>query len=137
MPHAKDWMSIAGSAARERQSNCLWKRSLLLGQRAFDRHRQLPSFLHSATIFLQIAYSLESGRARAQVRAHHTALEDKEKLAHPTRFERVTFAFGVLRISLIALRCMRFSSIDDAILLIIGQVARTFCGHHFSAWAAL
>jgi hypothetical protein len=24
----------------------------------------------------------------------HTALEDKEKLAHPTRFERVTFAFG-------------------------------------------
>src|ERR1700704_216131 len=23
-----------------------------------------------------------------------TALEDKEKLAHPTRFERVTFAFG-------------------------------------------
>ena len=50
--------------------NCLWNRSLLLGQRAFDRHRQLPSFLHSATIFLQIAYSLESGRARSQVRAH-------------------------------------------------------------------
>jgi hypothetical protein len=24
----------------------------------------------------------------------HTALEDKENLAHPTRFERVTFAFG-------------------------------------------
>ena len=24
----------------------------------------------------------------------HTALEDKEKLAHPIRFERVTFAFG-------------------------------------------
>src|SRR6267154_835442 len=43
--------------------NCLWNRSLLLGQRAFDRHRQLPSFLHSATIFLQIAYSLESSGA--------------------------------------------------------------------------
>jgi hypothetical protein len=24
----------------------------------------------------------------------HTALEDKDNLAHPTRFERVTFAFG-------------------------------------------
>jgi hypothetical protein len=24
----------------------------------------------------------------------HTALEDNENLAHPTRFERVTFAFG-------------------------------------------
>jgi len=30
----------------------------------------LPSFLHSATIFLQVAYSLESGRARPQVRPH-------------------------------------------------------------------
>ncbi len=75
MPHAKDWMSIAGSAARERRTSCLWNRSLLLGQRAFDRHRQLLSFLRSATIFLQIAYSLESG-TRVQVRVHHTALED-------------------------------------------------------------
>jgi len=24
------------------------------------------------------------------------ALENKEKLAHPTRFERVTFAFGAI-----------------------------------------
>ena len=30
----------------------------------------------------------------------HTALEDKEKLAHPIRFERVTFAFGGQRSTL-------------------------------------
>src|ERR1700730_3011696 len=51
MPHAEDWVRYRGFAARERQSNWLWNRSLLPGHRAFDRHRQLPSFLHSATIF--------------------------------------------------------------------------------------
>jgi hypothetical protein len=59
------------------------------------------------------------------------------EVAHPTRFERVTFAFGELRTSLIALRRMRFSSIDDAILLIFAQVARTFRGHHLRLGGAL
>jgi hypothetical protein len=58
-------------------------------------------------------------------------------LAHPTRFERVTFAFGGRRISLIAFICMCFSSIHDAILIMFVRLARTFCGHHLSALAAL
>jgi hypothetical protein len=60
---------------------------------ALDRHRQLSSFQHLATIFLQVAYSLESGRARAQVRTHHTALEDKEKLARHSEQNRELLSY--------------------------------------------
>jgi hypothetical protein len=48
---------------------------------------------HSATIFLRIAYSLECGRVGVLVRAHILRCKKKEKLTHPTRFERVTSAF--------------------------------------------
>src|SRR6266480_3650738 len=62
--------------------------------RASDRHRQSPSYLHSPAIF----------SSRFLTRLNETELEfrlgarisrcKKKKLAHPTRFERVTFAFG-------------------------------------------
>jgi hypothetical protein len=36
-------------------------------------------------------------RRRILDRSSHTALQNNEKVAHPTRFERVTFAFGEQR----------------------------------------
>jgi hypothetical protein len=53
MPHVKDWMRYRFGCPRA-PTQLLWNRSLLLGDRASDRHRQLPSYLLSATIFFRL-----------------------------------------------------------------------------------
>src|SRR6267142_6253972 len=42
----------------------------------------------------EVAYLLERGRVGVSVRARISRCKIKKNLAHPTRFERVTFAFG-------------------------------------------
>src|SRR6266478_4631853 len=48
----------------------------------------------------EVAYLLERGRAGVSVRARISRCKIKKNLAHPTRFERVTFAFGGQRSTL-------------------------------------
>jgi hypothetical protein len=62
--------------------------------RASDRHCQLPSYLHSATIFSRLLTHTNETELEFSVRARVPRCKIKKKLAHPTRFERVTFAFG-------------------------------------------
>src|SRR6266850_5789720 len=48
----------------------------------------------------EVAYLLERGRVGVSVRARISRCKIKKNLAHPTRFERVTFAFGGQRSTL-------------------------------------
>jgi hypothetical protein len=61
--------------------------------RASDRHRQLPSYLHSAAIFSRLLTRSNETELEVSVRARLSRCKIKN-LARPTRFERVTFAFG-------------------------------------------
>src|SRR5262245_25547649 len=57
-------------------------------------HRQLPSYLHSAAIFSRLlTLSNETELEFRFGRAYRIVIKMR-KLAHPTCFERVTFAFG-------------------------------------------
>src|SRR3977135_1317736 len=63
--------------------------------RASDRHRQSPSYLHSPAIFSsRLLTRLKETELQFRLGARISLCKIKKKLAHPTRFERVTFAFG-------------------------------------------
>jgi hypothetical protein len=54
----------------------------------------LPSYLPLATNFIRIAYFARTRPSTSFVSRARIGLQNQENLAHPTRFERVTFAFG-------------------------------------------
>jgi hypothetical protein len=81
MSHAQDCMSIAGSAARERQSNCLWNRSLRLTDivscQAFNTWRRFSSRL--LTRWNQAEPELKSAHTipRWKIRKNWRAIQNK------------------------------------------------------------
>jgi hypothetical protein len=67
--------------------------------RASDRHHQLLSYLHSPTILSRLLTRLYGTEREVSIRARISRCNIREKWRAPTRFERVTFAFGGQRSS--------------------------------------
>jgi hypothetical protein len=55
-----------------------------------------PSYLHSATIFHQRRLLTQMTQSWSFNPGANIPLQNKKKRARPTRFERVTFAFGAI-----------------------------------------
>src|SRR5260370_42437324 len=95
MPHAKDWMRYRGFGCPRAPiqlygiDRCSWARG------PFDRHRRLPS-LHSATIFYRNFLLTRSNTAELEIHCGRalSCCKTRKKVAQPTRFEQLTFAFG-------------------------------------------
>jgi hypothetical protein len=64
-------------------------------QNMVDHFAQLGVIVRTGTGFAEASCLLAQMRqSRRLSRREHIAWQNKGKLAHPTRFERVTFAFG-------------------------------------------
>src|SRR6266436_1821753 len=94
MPHAKDWMRYRGFGCPSAPIQLFMESIVALGPASFrptSSVAKLSTFGDDFPPDCLLAGIRQSPNSSPRA---HTALEDKEKLAHPTRFERVTFAFG-------------------------------------------
>jgi hypothetical protein len=80
-----------------------------LGQKSFLLRKTAggakPSYLHEPPIFSQLLTRANEPELKSQAGPAYRVV-NKEKLAHPTRFERVTFAFGGQRSIQLSYGCL-------------------------------